>query len=57
MSNDPFFNKKHQIYMMHNNKINNGPSFYERMFKDIVSNLYQTLYDFLYNIKKNKFQI
>ena len=37
MSSDPFFNKKHQAYLLHTNMVSNGPSFYERMNNDIKS--------------------
>lgn len=37
MTNDPFFNKKHQVFLNHSNFLGNGPNFYERMKKDIVS--------------------
>lgn len=35
MSSDPFFNKKHQAYLLHTNMISNAPNFYERMNHDI----------------------
>jgi hypothetical protein len=34
-SNDPFFNKKHQAFLLNSNLISSGPNFYERMSNDV----------------------
>jgi len=35
MSSDPFFNKKHHAFLIHQNMLTSAPNFYERMEKDI----------------------